>query len=123
MSPCLEDTPVGPWTITHVPSPTVLTPRIHERSPDVVDPRSRWLTVSDQLLLLFARLDVDPENQVSVVHDSVDTDALDALARAPTAMVSFELWGHWVRITPDVIEIYEPGTVATPGPSVEGTRT
>lgn len=101
---------------------TVLTPRTHERSPDVSDPHTRWLTVAEQLLSLFARLDVDHEDQPSALQDSVDTDALNALAGAPTTTVSFELWGHWVRIMPDVIELYAPDAVFPPETDVEGAR-
>lgn len=78
--------------------------------------------MSDQLLLLFARLGVDPEDQVSVLHDSVDADALNTLVGAPSTTVSFELWGHWVRITPDVIELYAPDAVFPPETGVERTR-
>jgi hypothetical protein len=85
-----------------------LVPGFTERPPDAADPRNRWLAASEQLLLLFARLGVDPEEQSSLLHEAIDADALDALAATPTATVSFELWDHWVRITPDVIEVYAP---------------
>ncbi|GAA0202427.1 hypothetical protein [Halobaculum roseum] len=79
--------------------------------------------MSEQLVLLFARLGIDPDSQPSVLHDSVETDALNALAGAPTTTVSFALWGHWVRITPDVIEVYAPATEFSSDTGVEEPRT
>ncbi|MFC6784638.1 HalOD1 output domain-containing protein [Halobaculum halobium] len=64
--------------------------------------------MSEQVLLLLERLDVDSEDQLSSLYDSVDPDALNALTSTGTTTVSFELWRHWVRVTPDVIEVYTP---------------
>lgn len=96
----------------------MLVPRFHERPPDATDPRRRWLSASQQLSTLFERLDVDPQNQSSVLQQSVDTDALNAITEANTATVSFELWDHWVRITPDAVEVYAPDGERTPDAGV-----
>ncbi|MXR40348.1 hypothetical protein GRX01_03125 [Halobaculum sp. WSA2] len=100
----------------------MLVPRFHERPPDATDPRSRWLSVSQQLASMFERLDVDPQSQSSVLQQSVDPDALNAITEAGTATVSFELWDHWVRITPDAVEVYAPDGERTPDADVGGPR-
>ena len=84
----------------------MLKPSVTEELPDAVDPRSPWLTPAEQLLLVFDRIGVDPSAQSSVLQQSVDADALNSLAESPSAVVSFELWGYWVRITPSVVELY-----------------
>ena len=84
----------------------MLIPSFTDRPPDAVDPRSPWLAPTEQLLLLFDRVGVDPESRSPVLQESVDADALNRLAEGDTAVVSFTLWGYWVRFTPEVIELY-----------------
>ncbi|MFC7098945.1 HalOD1 output domain-containing protein [Halobaculum marinum] len=84
-------------------------PSFTDRLPDAVDPRSPWLTPTEQLLLVFERLGVDPASQSPVLQDSIDADALNCLVESSSAVVSFELWGYWVRITPSVVELYGVG--------------
>lgn len=87
----------------------MLIPSFADRSPDAVDPRSPWLTPAEQLLLVFDRIGVDAQSRSPVFQESVDADALNLLAESPTAVVSFELWGYWVRVTPTVVELYGDG--------------
>ncbi|MFC7068825.1 hypothetical protein [Halobaculum lipolyticum] len=87
----------------------MLIPSFADRSPDAVDPRSQWLTPVEQLLLVFDRIGIDPQSRSPALQESVDADALNRLAESPTAVVSFELWGYWVRITPNVVELYDDG--------------
>ena len=88
-------------------SNTALLPTRPRRSPDACDPRSRWIPTTEQLLLLFCRVGVDPEAQPSLLQEAVDPDALDAIDQDCSIVVSFELWGYWVRVTPVAIELYE----------------
>lgn len=85
----------------------MLLPSPPRRSPDAIDPRSRWIPTTEQLLFLFCRVGVDPEAQSSLLQETVDPDALDAIGHDCSIVVSFELWGYWVRVTPDVLELYE----------------
>ncbi|MFC7137896.1 hypothetical protein ACFQRB_18500 [Halobaculum litoreum] len=87
----------------------MLIPTFTDRAPDAVDPRSDWIDPAEQLLLLFDRVGVDTQSASPVLQDSVDADALDRVASSSTAVVSFELWGYWVRITPTVVELYDTG--------------
>lgn len=97
----------------------MLIPNHLTAEPEAIDPRSEWLTPSEQLLFLFERIGVRPQAQLSVLQDSIDADALDSATEASDATISFELWGHWVRITPEVIEVYK---LAAP-PDVERRET
>ncbi|WP_435064421.1 hypothetical protein [Halobaculum sp. EA56] len=99
--------PRGPCVPRDTAAPV---PNLGTRSPDAVDPRSRWHPPSEQLLLLFDRVGVEPETEPAVLQRAVDVDALNAIGRQSTAVVTFELWGYWVRITPEVIELYEEPT-------------
>ena len=87
----------------------MLMPSFTDRPPDAVDPRSPWLTPTEQLLLVFDRLDEDPQSRSPLFNETIDADALNSLAESPTAVVSFELWGYWVRITPAAVELYDCG--------------
>ncbi|WP_277555967.1 hypothetical protein [Halobaculum limi] len=85
----------------------MLVPTDLDCSPEATDPRSPWLSVSEQLLLVFDRIGVETTRGRPVLQESLDADALDAIGSGSTTTVSFELWDHWVRITPDVIEVYQ----------------
>lgn len=84
---------------------SMLVPVDIDATPEATDPRSPWLSVSEQLLLVFDRIGVDTVCTRPVLQEAVDADALDAVGYGSTT-VSFELWGHWVRITPVAIELY-----------------
>lgn len=85
---------------------SMLVPVDLDAAPEATDPRSPWLSVSEQLLLVFDRIGVDTLGRRPVLQEAVDADALDSVGWGSTTTVSFELWDHWVRITPHVIEVY-----------------